>query len=219
MNNMLRKRLLLMVILLVVVLVFYVSFAKIRNHNTGVVGIIVAPSSATITIDSKLINKSSARLKTGPHSLKITLDNFKPVTRSFIVNKGGDNTIRIVLETENKQGKQYLLDHPDFQTQREAVAADQVNKKSVAVTDKYPFIANLPLERQRFTINYGDTRLTKKGANPDEPYIALYVSVTDPTEKRNAIKTISDELGVGPADIEIIFDDYFNPFQKGVYGE
>ncbi len=50
-------------------------------------------------------------------------------------------------------------------------------------------------------------------------YIALHVDTTDPTEKRNALRTISEDLSVDPADVEIVFENYVNPFGESNYVE
>lgn len=194
------------------------TIQKITQRNTRVANIVVAPRDADMTIDGRAVDGVKERLAIGEHELRITFPNFQEVKQKIKVTEKGDNLWFIVMNPANDEGRKYLRDHPEVQGDREGVAANEVDKRAQAGAEKYPYLSKLPLEGQRFTVSYGDPIETKQ-SSPDEPYIALFVSVTEPRQKRNALKSIADELGVSPTGVEIVFQDFKNPFDRKTDGE
>lgn len=199
----------------ILIFLFYLTFSR---QNTRVINFNIAPTNAEVTLNNKPLTDRTKRLKYGDYTIKATLKDFTTVEKKITVSKDGDPIVSIVLDPTNDAGQSYLDSNIQEQYEREGVESIEVDKKQRTVAEKYPFLKELPLERQRFTISYGDIEHSKV-TNPDDPQVALYVSVTEPSQKRNALRTIREYLGVDPSDIEIIFLDYFNPFDKDAYAD
>lgn len=205
------KRLLIAAIVLIL-LVLVGGFVSIVNKSSKTrLEITVAPSSAQFFIDGRKAATGTQYLATGKHVLKARLTGFDGYSRTVQIDKNMKNkTFNILLTPNTAAGQNYLDDNPALQLEREGLGGLLFGENGRKVTEKYQFLSKLPLVRQRFSVNYGDAVQTKK--KDGDVAIALYVQTTDPTEKRNALRTISDALGVTPADIEIIFENYYNPF-------
>lgn len=190
----------------------YGSYSALIRASKTEVTFTVAPSVSQLYIDGVQVHTGKQYISRKQHKIEAKLDGFSTYSQSVTITKS-DKMINILLNPITNKARIFLDANPDFQLERERLGGVQFSEGSQHINNKYSFISSLPLERQRFTVNYGDPQRTKK--KNGDPAIALYVSVTDPSEKRNALRTVSEELGIEPADIEIIFENYTNPFGSG----
>jgi hypothetical protein len=206
------------IVTIILLLIFLIAGVGIAGRiNKATVKVDVAPSVATLKIDGKIYKSGKVSLPKGIHTFEASYENFATYTKEVeVINS--DQEITISLQPSNENGKRFLEENEIYQKEREAIGSREFGETSQKLSEKYPFIAKLPIERQKFSINYGEPRETKN-KNPDEPYIALYISTVDPSEKRNALKTISEDLGVDPSQVEIVFENSFNAFSREAYDE
>ena len=48
----------------------------------------------------------------------------------------------------------------------------------------------------------------------DPASVSLYVEASNPEHRERAIEAIVSEIGVSPTDIEIIYNNFLNPFKE-----
>ncbi|MDL2363283.1 MAG: hypothetical protein QFB86_02805 [Patescibacteria group bacterium] len=205
-----NKKILLLVLILFVLPLLIVAFSSLSKIGKVGITVNVAPSTAKLYVDARKVSPGDVYVRSGHHRLEAKLDGFNAYSKEFDTDNSPKKVVYdVLLSPKNTYGQSILDDNPKLQQERENMGGAKFSQNSQALNVKYPFLKDLPLEGQRFTVNYGDAVESK--IKDGDVAIALYVSVTDPSEKRNAIRSITEQLGVEPSDIEIIFTDYFNP--------
>jgi hypothetical protein len=197
------------VIVLVFVGIFISRIGKIK------VDIVAAPSTATVKIDGKAASNKTIYVSKGKHQFSADLKGFSSDSKTIDITK--NTTVKLLLDPESDEAKQLLADNPELQLEREHIGSSDFGENSKKIGEKYPYISRLPISGTKFSVDYGLSQNTK--TNQDEPAIALYITATDADERRNAISNIEQELSIDPGSVEIIFEDYVNPFAAEANGE
>jgi hypothetical protein len=203
-----NKPLILIIGTLVLLLFLLILSIPISRSNKAKVDIVVGPSTASVTVDGKKVSGNSVYVSKARHMFVATLDGF--TTNKQVLNVESDTTVRLLLNPVTEDAKQLLEDHPSLQLDRERIGSAEFAETSREITQKYPYLSKLPISGARFTVSYGTAQQTKN--NNKNQAIAIYINASDPGERRNAIKNLVDTLNVDPSSIEIVFEDYKNPF-------
>jgi hypothetical protein len=204
-------------IVIIVTLAALVVFSSITASRIGKfkVDIITAPSTATVRVDDKKTSHTTVYLSRGKHKFSAELNGFSSDSKTLDIEK--NTSVKLLLDPQTDAAKQLLEDNPQLQLEREHIGSTTFTQNSKQISEKYPYLSQLPISGVRFSVNYGLAQRTKK--TPDEAAIALYITATDAGERRNALSNIAQELSIDPSSVEIIFDDYVNPFAQEVSSE
>lgn len=137
-------------------------FAAIVTWNTVVppsngvnVNVQALPNDSHITLDGKTINAGKTFLATGTHTFKATRQYFTDATQIVHTQDLKNNqNIYLMPSPDSEQAKQYLIDHPDIQRQREAVGGVIETQKAKQFSGDNPIVTQLPHNTIDYTISY-----------------------------------------------------------------
>lgn len=168
-----------------------------------------APSNSQLSIDGKEVFGNTHYLKTGKYKIKVSLDNFE--TKELDLDTKNRKELAVILEPANQKGQAIAKNDPNYAKEAEALASKSYAQESQQQSNLYPFKSKLPIDMgARYKVGYGVISEINKNTNPYA--MALYVESDSPYSRYLAIKSIASELGINPAEIEIIFNDLGNPF-------
>jgi hypothetical protein len=188
------------------IIFFTVSF--LSKLNKKAIQINYAPSSAQLTIDGKSSKGGTVYLSKGSYKIKLSQNGWS--SNEQTINTDQDSEVNLIIEPVSEDQIEYLNNNDDIKNELETVSGNQVFYGSDQQIKNYPFLTKLPLEGGVYTVGYG-----KKSTNNSKKYgVALYVSASEKEDRELALYNIQNQLGINPSDIEIIFEDYLNPFKK-----
>lgn len=178
------------------------------RFNKNPIQINFAPSSAQLTIDGKNSKGGNVYLSKGDHKIKLSQNGWS--SNEQTVNAEQESEVNIIIEPVSEEQKEYLNNNDDIKNELETVSGNQVFYGSDQQIKNYPFLTKLPLEGGVYTVGYG-----KKSSNNTKKYgVALYVSASEKEDRELALYNIQNQLGINPSDIEIIYEDFSNPFKE-----
>ena len=212
------KKLIILCLVVVFMLIFMIFVVNIIMHRGKTkINITYAPGDALIKIDDKEIShrkctshicEKNVYVKNGVHSTTLSMPNFSSDTQVIDTNKS--QKFALLVTPVNPVGQKYYDDNQYVQFQIQNSSSQQFTKGSDKITDRYPYIDKLNLYGGGYTVGYGVSSFTKR-----DPYsIAFYVDSDTYDHRKKAIKAIIDELGVYPDDIEIVYENFINPFAE-----
>jgi hypothetical protein len=209
------KKIKLLIIVLIVTIVLFGVFAIISASKTEL-KLTYAPGSVSIKVDGKLYKKTKCqkelctitiKLKKGSDTISLEKENFETVTVSA---KANNSEVFLISSPENQSGKDEYLDSELMQQQIQNASSAEFSYGSKETGTRYPFLDQLNLYGGGFTVGYGQSSYNAK-----DPYsVSLYIEAKEPKHRLDAIDAIINDLNVSPADIEIIYSDFNNPFKE-----
>lgn len=218
-NNMRREYRILIIcgviISLIIVIIFVINV--ISHIGKTKITITFAPGDAIIKIDDKEISHKKCTsnncskniyVKNGVRSVNLSMPNFSTVTQAIDTERSQE--LALLVTPANPTGQKYYDDNQYVQFQIQNSSSQEFTKGSDKITDRYPYLNKLNLYGGGYTVGYGVSSYTKR-----DPYsIALYIDANNANNRKKAIEAIIDELGVYPYDIEIIYENFNNPFAE-----
>lgn len=209
------KKIRLLIIILIVTIALFGVFA-ILSAGKSELKLTYAPGSVNIKVDGKLYKKTKCqeelctmtlKLKKGADTISLEKENFETVTVSA---KANNNEVFLISSPENQSGKDEYLDSELMQRQIQNASSAQFSYGSEEIGKKYPFLNELNIYGGGFTVGYGQSSYNTK-----DPYsVSLYIEAKEPKYRLDAIDAIINNLNVSPADIEIIYNNFNNPFKE-----
>lgn len=203
-NNRLRQALL----ALGIIFLLFVGFQSYQSwRHRGLIGVkvVVLPTDSTLMIDSKTTRPGKIYLTKGDHTLVAYRMDFENDKKSISTNDiSKDETIYMLPAARSVAAKQWLLQHPDIQRQREAAGGAEAERARALLVSKYPIINKLPYENFHFKIDYSVDSNSKLSFT-----ITLYAIINRPSQydeykqqlqqyKTEALQYLSSN-GVDPA--------------------
>lgn len=170
----------------------------------------VIPADSTITINGESVKAGTVFVNPGSHKVEVTKEGFLTESRSIEVFQDNTAKVYITLAADSADAQKFYRDNPKLQIKSEeygSITADQIQS---SISSNYPIIKQLPYISADFRVDYGVSQ--KFPDNPDK--IALYITAPVADIRELALNWIS-LAGYNPADYEIIFLDYTNPFYGG----
>lgn len=193
------------------------GFLALNGSNKSEVNLVYAPGYATIKIDGKNFKKTSCskelckdklKVDKGSKQISIIKDNFSTVATEIKFSPG--NQIFLISSPINEAGQDEYNNSELMQRQIQNASSEQFSYGSKKISERYPFLDQLNIYGGGFTVGYGQASNSTR-----DPYsIALYIDGTEPEYRLKAIDSIITDLNVSPADIEIIYSDFNNPFME-----
>jgi hypothetical protein len=165
------------------------------------INIIVAPSDAVLSLDSKPIKAGELYIEPGKHQLVVRRDNFNQKTVAVNTVKNKVVEVPVWLTPKDIVGENVVKKQQDAFLKVSGTASRQFYEGEEIMTKNNPIIQQLPVVVSPiFRIDYG---ISKKYPN-DPSKIALYISANSALTRQNALYSIYT-MRYDPSDYEIIF--------------
>jgi hypothetical protein len=210
-----RSNILKLVALFFVVIIIAIGahqFLVNRSHRGLVkINVVVLPSDSKLQVDGTTKKAGGVYVKPGAHKLTAIRQYFDEVTKQIDTSslKPGE-IIYLLPGVSSAEAKQWLIDHPAVQQQREAVGSQEADQQQLLLSSKYPILDLLPQETSHYKIDYSlssDNKLEFtinlfgdiNGANGYTQYQQDLIQY-----KNEALKYLKDH-GVIPQDYEITY--------------
>lgn len=173
----------------------------IAHHGKIKVALVAVPADSSIYIDGQKSHAGNLYIKPGQHTFLATRALFSDYKTSL--NIRSSQTIDLLPSPDSQAAKDYLVQHPSVQQQREQIGGQQFANSSQSLAQNNPIITQLPYTDVNgpFTINYGIA-----GIN----HVYLIVSNSSPNGRKAAIEWLVGQ-GYNPTTGDIHFADFTNP--------
>lgn len=201
---------------IIIVIGIFTMLSKVGKTSLSIT---YAPGDADIVIDGKKIKRNrctedvcvkKVNVKKGIQNISLNMVNFNTDTKR--INTNETNEVVLISTPSNPAGEKYYKDNEYVQQQIQNASSAEFDIGSKNISQKYPFIDKLNIYGGGYTIGYGASSYSKR--DPDS--VAIYIEASEPEYREKAIEAIVSELGVSPADIEIIYNNFYNPFKEQV---
>ena len=148
-------KLILSISAIAVIVILGISLIFIIDNATRTVSVrfMIAPASATITLDGqKYQNAETYRIRPGNYDLLIAKDGFDPYQNSLVLNDNDDINISISLEIQ-PGNEDYYKQHPNEAYALETIWTDQMIAGSEVVLADNPLLNILPINVEYYIQN------------------------------------------------------------------
>lgn len=185
-------------------------FLILRDNGNGLrVNLITVPDDMQLTFQgpnntnytSK--GKGSIKLPIGSYDITATSDGFKEKKLKLVV-KENDQKLVVLLEPESREAREWAQKNERKYLDAEKIAGEESQKAGEEFRNANPIISKLPYSQGFYRIDYGQ----------DGENIILYITADQPVGRVIAMSTIRD-WGYEPADYDIRFYNFDNPFKEG----
>ena len=166
--------------------------------------LLVAPASATTTIDGKEYQNGNFRLEPGEHHIHIEKDGF--ITQDFSFNTISTTKIYTYLHQADGSFSWYQS-HPDDSILLTRIGDYLSDQEATAYAGQNPIVQVLPIVYANYDQNYNYTEFRIDGGSFDDCNSNFCLKITDSTGGNlNLAKTKIREAGFNPDDYQIIYE-------------
>lgn len=170
------KSLIILATLIIVCVISIIVTIYITSHKK--ISILVAPVSATITINGKNYTNGTYNLPTGEVTATIQKDGF--ITKKITINTSETTNIHTYL-LQSDGTYTWYLEHPEDATILTTIGGEEAKLLSNDYQNKYPIMQNLPIIFAEYDKEYNYTEYRIDGGSfPDCP-IDFCIKITDTT--------------------------------------
>ena len=191
-------------LVLVVGLIAFYVYQTINRSDKVQVTIVTIPSDAKITLDKKTAGNGDTYIPPGIYTVVIEKSGFTTQTNTVTFTKP-TGSIDIALTPESTEAKAWAETHASDYTAYEGRAGAKSEVAGQDFQKVNPIVGHLPFKNLLFTIGYF--------ADPtDSSGNTIIVTIDAPEGYRQAAINKIAEWGIKPAELNIIFTGYENPF-------
>lgn len=198
-----RRSVITLVSLLSVSLILTIAFFSFQNRGkTAQAELVVAPQSASLTLNGKKVKAGIVRLKPGSYTLVATKSGFETASKVFIASDTELPYVGIVLDSNSPATQNWYRDNIEDQRLAESITGRQSDQNSEKVISKNGLLTKLPYfgPGSEYRIDAG---VSVKGSS--EP--AIYIRSVSEQSKQDALNWIRQQ-GFNPESMEIIYLPY-----------
>ena len=191
-------------LLTAVIAIFSIVLTVVFHSTTREVEILVAPTSATVTINGKSYENGKHRLPSGEVSVHIEKPNFISQDFTFNTNKN-DKLYAYLLQTDGTFS--WYESHQEDDIIMSAIGSREATKEAATYSDKYPVASQLPIIFAEYDDKYNYTEFRIDGGKFENCSSDFCLKVTDTTGGNFDIaKELLEEKGINPEDYEILYE-------------
>lgn len=199
-TNPIRLTLLFTVIIAVIAIVLTIIF----HSTTREVEILIAPTSAAITINGKHYENGVHRLPSGEVSVHIEKPDF--ISQDFTFDTTKNNKISTYLLQKDGTFSWYESHQEDDVIMSE-IGSREAIKEASAYNEKHPVLSELPIIFAEYDEKYNYTEFRIDGGKFQNCSTDFCLKVTDTTGGNFDIaKELLQERGINPEDYEILYE-------------
>ena len=193
-------------IIIILIMVGYVIYTQVNNSGKQRVAVAVAPASALVEVDGKVIKDKDVLLTLGKHSYRVSYNGFRTATGEIVVRDDGVTTPIVAgLIPETSDAKKLYEEIRGEYTAVEAVAGISAEENGALFAEKNPLTRQLPYTNMLFSIGY---RLDPADPTGD----SIIITIDAPPVYRTEAVTQITNWGYNPVDYKINFINESNPF-------
>lgn len=168
------------------------------------------PSIAELYVDGKQeAPNEDIYLSGGKHKFVAKYSAFDQAEKNLDINK--NQVITLITRPTSKEAQDELSNNKDLQTEYQKFGDEEATNTQNTLNDKYPFLNQLPVIGVRGFEIYKTDPLNSVNKNAA---IALEVLADNPDGRKKAVDTIRNDLGYDPTNIEFVFDNQNNIFDR-----
>ncbi len=221
MKQKLDNKKLLILSLIIVALTSAIFILSNAVNSNGKISVLItyAPGDASLLLNNQVIKKRNCteilctekvNISKGSHEISIKRIDFNTESTKINIKDKSNDNIYLISTPANPAGEKYLQDNYIAQQQIQNTSSTKIDQGSVEISSKYPFLDKLNIYGGGYTIGYGASTYNMR----DPASVSLYVEASNPEHRERAIEAIVSEIGVSPTDIEIIYNNFLNPFKE-----
>ena len=185
-------------------LIVYFGIIQLSHQGKTKVDISILPNDADITLNGTAVRPGTTYIPPGEYTLIANRSGFQ--THQEVLNiKNGTDSISIMMEASSEEGEKWISDHTSLYQEFEARSGKEVIESGQSFYDANPIVADLPFRNSLFVIGYEHPK-----DDPDSEKII--VTIDAPYGYRESAIYQIEQLGYKPADYQIRFNNYENPF-------
>ncbi len=203
-----QKKVVIIGAVLVVILLVFLTIRVIFNRiNDSTINLLIAPQTASITIDDKPYKNGEYQLPSGKHTITISKTNFKTISEEINLKSGEKlNYFNYLVGQDgsmdwyaNNQEDSYLL---------EAIIPEMEYQHGEKLGNMYPILKHLPINVDSYSQDYSKRvkySISYK-INLDD---SLTLIITDYTHSKDYAYENIKSLGFNPDDFFIVYEEAF----------
>ncbi|HSX29884.1 MAG TPA: hypothetical protein VLE73_04980 [Candidatus Saccharimonadales bacterium] len=137
--------------------VLWVVIVSVSRMGKQPIIIVASPADSRITIDGKAGKTGTVYVSTGKHTIKATRQYFSDTSVTFNtadIKKSNDKKVYVILPSNSPEGDKYIQTHSEEGSIRGYVGGKQYNDTVDTTFQKYPVLAQLPINNIDYTIDY-----------------------------------------------------------------
>lgn len=189
---------------IIVLAAAYFITTTVSRQNKIAINVVIFPSDAQVTIDQQKINQGTIYLEAGTYDVTASRNGFKSYTSTLVVNPSV-RTYVVSLESNSKEGNEWLQSHNDDLLRVRALGEQAAQESGEYFNKKNPIAAKLPYRTFMYTVGYR--------MDPSDPSgNSIIIEIDAPEGYRQSALYRIRQLGYDPTDFTINFRDYENPF-------
>ncbi|HUC86812.1 MAG TPA: PEGA domain-containing protein [Candidatus Saccharimonadales bacterium] len=198
-------------LLLVVGISFLVVIKAGQTSTNTFLQIQVAPSGASVAIDSHDSGSGKQEINPGQHSVTVRKHGFATQTRAVTVNPGQTVYFGAILEPNSSSTQNWYNKHSSDQKLSQTIADHSADYQSSTDQTATPFLQLLPL-------SYGDgmgglVTIAQGVPVPGSSQPAIYVTAKAPSTRQGVLEYMRSR-GYDPATMDIVFIGTVDPLQE-----
>lgn len=205
MNNSQFKKVIVIAILVIVGIVTVAAIVYLPRIGKVRLEVQAVPAQSTITLNDKPFHTGVYYLEPGVYTLKASYVGYDDDIETVNLKKDSE-TVALLPTPGSDDAKKFIEEHPDIQSQREALGGFNANKQGSELQAAYPVITKLPYidpDESLYAIDYGVTYTAPT-------HFFITISNSSPEGRANAITWLKKQ-GVNIATTDIRYGDYENP--------
>ena len=206
-------------VVVVILLLLIISIYYIYNRiNDATINVLVAPSSAKITIDNHTYTNGTYRIPSGKHTVVLSKDDFETIEEEINIKSNETyNYYNYLVYKDGSMG--WYADHPDDSGLLETIIPYLGEVEYKSIEQKYPLLSHLPVKEDyyndsltyhykfdiSYTIGADNTPIIiitdYTGNNKDRAYEKIRSFNCNPEDYQIRYTDISEPDGWGSAEI------------------
>jgi hypothetical protein len=184
-NTMIKRVLFYIFILIIIVIGLYFLVGFMNNIGKTKVSLIINPENSQVMINGKIVKSKTVYLENGQYLISVTNRDYFEFRNTYTID---DSFSDIKID---------LVEIP--QTIEVLLRSNKYNE----VINKHPLLERLPFNNILLDIDY----------DPESTIDNLVINVNSYDGYRHGVINKIKALGYNPAEYNIIFNNYENPFQ------
>ena len=199
-NNPIRLALLFTAIIAIIAIILTILF----HSTTREVEILVAPTSATVTINGKSYENGTHRLPSGEVSVHIEKPDF--ISQDLTFNTNENDKLYVYLLQKDGTFSWYES-HQEDDIIMSTIGSREAAEKAATYSDKYPITSQLPIIFAEYDDKYNYTEFRIDGGKFEDCSSDFCLKVTDTTGGNFDIaKKLLEEKGINTENYEILYE-------------
>ena len=192
------------VLFIIAVVAILVIFLSLQISRAGKIATTVkyAPFNATVTLNDETVpNNSTQYLPPGEYDLVVETEHFDTVSKTITISEDSDLIVG-ELTPNSDRGNQIASERLDDFLEVEGILGKLAAEAGKQEKATYPILKYLPINNALFSISY---------AYDADNELQVYIAASQPYQNM-AVAKLYDLDGVNPAEYNINFKDFTNPF-------